>query len=336
MQRLGIGFTGDLRTMEIARYARLAEELEYESFWIAEDYYLRDAVSILAFLSQATRKIKLGTGIISAYTRPPVVIAQTIATLDEMSKGRAILGIGTGVKPLIEKMGIQFQKPLSVMRESVSIIRRLMAGEQVDHRGLRFSIHDIKLGVNPYTLGRLMPIRRYVPIYIGAIGPKMLQLAGEIGDGVLMTSGLSPKQIALSVQNVKTGAAKSGRDSSKVDIACYIPSCISYRGKIDSLATKAYLAHVLAHSSERSLSLDGFDLRDVVSIRQAVDKGDSRMAADLVTDEMLDIYTASGTAERIRERIREYRSSGVTLPIICPTGSQIKRIIEICTKLSAF
>ena len=329
---MGIGFTGDLRTTEIARYVRLAEELEYESLWMAEDYYLRDAVSMLAFLSQITKKIKLGTGIISAYTRPPVVIAETMAALDEMSNGRAILGIGTGVKLLIENMGVRFEKPLSVMRESVTIIRRLIAGEQVDHRGLSFDIHSVTLGMNPYTLGKFTPIRRSIPIYIGAIGPKMLQLAGEIGDGVLLTMGLSSKQAALSVERVKIGVAKSGRDFSKVDIACYIPSCISYRGKVDSLATKAYLAHVLAHSSEESLNLDGFDLHDVVSIREAIEKGHSREAAHLVTDEMLDIYTASGTADAICERIREYRSSGVTLPIVCPTGSQIKRVIEASSK----
>ncbi len=331
MRRLGIGFTGDLRATEIARYVQLAENLEYESFWMAEDYYLRDAISILAFLSHITKEIELGAGIISAYTRSPVVIAETMATLDEISNRRAILGIGAGVKPLIENMGIQFQKPLSAVRECVSIIRRLIAGEQVDHRGVSFDIH-VTLGVNPYTLNKFTPIRRFIPIYIGAIGPKMLQLAGEIGDGILLTSGLSPRQAALAVENVKIGAAKSGRDL-KVDIACYIPSCISYRGRIDSLATKAYLAHVLANSSEESLNLDGLDLRDVVSIRQAVDKGRSREAAHLVTDEMLEIYTASGTPERICERIGEYRSSGVTLPIICPTGSQIKRIIEAASKI---
>jgi 5,10-methylenetetrahydromethanopterin reductase len=150
---------------------------------------------------------------------------------------------------------------------------------------------------------------------------------------VLLTSGLSLRQVKLAVENVRIGVGRIGRDFSNVDVACYIPSCISHGGRIDSVAAKAYLAHVLAHSSEESLNLDGVDLGDVVSIRQAVNRGRSREAAHLVRDEILEIYTASGSPERICERIREYRSSGVTLPIVCPTGSQIKGIIQASSQI---
>lgn len=149
--RLGIGFTGaPFSVMEIVNYAKLAEKTGIDSIWIAEDYFLRDAISIISSAATSTQKIKLATGVINPYTRNPILIAQTMATLDEISNGRTILALGTGVPFIIENMGIKFEKPLTMIRESVRIIRMLFKTEKVNYQGKVLKVKDIEFGKNPY------------------------------------------------------------------------------------------------------------------------------------------------------------------------------------------
>ena len=209
MKRIGLAFTGvPFSVKELTDHAKLAEENEFESIWFMEDYYLRDAFSTLASFALATKKIKIGTGVINPYTRHPALIATSMATLDELSSGRAILGMGAGVPALLKQM-VDYKKPLATVRESVSFIRELLAKRRVTFHGEMVHAEDIIFGYCPYfdPFGKFEPIRNRIPTYVAGMGPRMLQLAGEIGDGVLISAGFSTELVKSAIENVKIGLA---------------------------------------------------------------------------------------------------------------------------------
>lgn len=331
MERFGIGFTGaPLSVEEMIKYVKLAEGAGFESVWMAEDYFLRDAVSPLACFALATKKIKVAIGVINPYSRNSAVIAETIATIDELSGGRAILALGTGVPPLIEQMGIKFERPLATMRESINVIRKLLAGEEVTFQGRAINLKDVTLGVNPYffLLEHFKPIRSRIPIYFAAIGPKMLRLAGEIGDGVLLTAGCSPQYVKYAVENVKIGAQRANRDPAKVDVAAYVLLSVSKTGRVNNKAMKGFLAYALSYSDPKHLRMSGFDETDVKPIKETLETKGMAEASKLVTDAMVNTYTATGTRERCREKLEEYKDAGVTLPVIFTMGINVKLAIK--------
>ncbi len=331
MERFGIGFTGaPLSVGQMVRYIKLAERSGFESAWMAEDYFLRDAVSPLACFALATKKIKVGVGVINPYSRNSAVIAETIATIDELSKGRAILALGTGVPPLIEQMGIKFERPLATMRESVHVIRELLAGKDVTFQGRATNLKDVTLGVNPYfsLLEPFKPTRLHIPIYVAAIGPKMLQLAGEIGDGTLLTAGCSPQYVKYAVENVKIGAEKAGRDPAKIDVATYVLTAMSKTGRVNNKVMKGFLAFALSYSDPKYLKMSGFDEDDVKPIRETLETKGMAKATKFVTDAIVETYTATGTPERCREKLEEYKDAGITLPIIFTMGINTRLAIK--------
>ena len=331
MKRFGIGFSGaPLSVEEMVRYIKVAEKSGFESAWMAEDYFLRDAVSPLACFALVTKKIKVAVGVINPYSRNSAVIAETIATIDELSGGRAILALGTGVPPLIEQMGIKFERPLATMRESVHVIRELLAGKNVTFQGRAINLKNVTLGVNPYffLLEHFKPIRSYIPIYVAAIGPKMLQLAGEIGDGVLLTAGCSPQYVKYAVEKVKIGAKKAGRDPARIDIATYVLCSMSKTGRVNNKAMKGFLAFSLSYSDPKVLKMSGFDESDVKPIKETLETKGMAEAAKLVTDAMVRTYTATGTPERCREKLEEYKDAGIALPIIFTNGINTRLAIK--------
>ena len=331
MERFGIGFTGaPLSIKEMITYVKLAEWAGFESAWMAEDYFLRDAVSPLACFALSTKKIKVAVGVINPYSRNPAVVAETIATIDELSGGRSILALGTGVPPLIEQMGIKFERPLATMRESVHVIRELLAGKEVTFQGRAVNLRNVTLGVNPYflLLEHFKPIRSHIPIYVAAIGPKMLQLAGEIGDGVLLTAGCSPQYVKYAVENIRIGAKKADRDPNKIDVATYVLYSTSKTGRVNNKAMKGFLAYALSYSDPKYLKMSGFDEPDVKPIKENLETKGMAEASKLVTDAMVSTYTAAGTPERCREKLEEYKDAGITLPIIFTMGINTKLAIK--------
>lgn len=180
MGRVGICFQDRPSVHEQLRLASYAERKGFDSVWICETRLVRDAISVLGGLSTVTKKIKLGTGVINSWTRGPALTAMTFATLDEMSPGRVILGLGAYWDPLAWKQGIDRRKPLRAMREYVEVVRRLLKLENVTYEGEIVKVRDLTL-----DLGYGQPrTPKRVPIYIGATGLKMAELTGGIADGI--------------------------------------------------------------------------------------------------------------------------------------------------------
>jgi 5,10-methylenetetrahydromethanopterin reductase len=306
------------------KYAKLSDERGFESIWMPEDYFLREAIAPLTCFTLFTKKIKCASGIVNPFTRNPVIVAITMAALDELSNGRAILGLGTGARETVEKMGIPFKNPLVTIRESVHVIRQLLGERRVTFDGVTFKMNDVRLGFKP--------VRPRIPIYIAAVGPKMLQLAGEIGDGVLLTAACSPEYVKYAVENVKIGAERADRDPETIDVASHILYSVSEDLQVARNATKKDLVSCLYPIM---LELSGFDKAHTEPLLSALKRGSFQEASKHVSDDMVDAFTASGSPERCQKKLKEYEAAGVTLPIVNPIGQNIELTIETVGKYIA-
>lgn len=325
-KELGIGFTGaPYPVREVVEMAKLAEKEGFTSFWCAEDYYLRDAVTNISCVSYETKDIEISTGIVNPFTRHPVLVAETIATLNEVSGGRIRLALGTGVQPLIENMGIPFHHPLAAMDEAVAIIKQLLEGKEVTYTGKIFRTKEVKLGVNPYfKLVQANLKVAPVPIYIAAIGPKMLELAGRIGDGVLFTAGFSVWNVNQAMPLVRRGVESSGRSFESIRVGTYIVSSLGRA----SNELKGFLAFDVAYSRPENVMAAGIPESEVMTIHDAVMKKGLGEAAHLVSDDIVDLFSACGTKGEIQAKIEEFRKAGVSEPVLLPMGTDAAELIR--------
>ena len=325
MTRLGIAFLSDMfSTKDIIKYAMEAEEKGYESIWIAEHYFYRDAFSILGSIALKTKRIRLATGVINPYTRHPALIAMTIATLDELSNGRAILGIGTGVPYWIkEQMGINMKNPVLTMRESILIIKKLLTGENVTYAGKSISVRGIQIGFRV--------AQSNIPIYLAAIGKKMLQLAGEVADGVIFTAGCSLKYVKSAIDNIKMGARKVGRDLSDIDIAALLICSVHSDSKKAKDATRELVALLLARPGRARLMLEEEKLNEklLCLIKKEVCKGNLKKASTYLTESMIESVTVSGTPQECRQKIQEFIHAKINLPILLPVSGEVSAVLDL-------
>jgi len=331
MRRIGLAFSGvPLSIIDMVQYVRLAEKRGFDSVWIAEDYFLRDAVSPLACFAFATKKVKLGVGVINPYTRHPVLIAETIATIDEMSKGRSILALGTGVISLVQQMGIKVQRPLQMMRESVDLIRRLLSEKETTYRGSVIEVDKVRFGANPYfdLVGRFRPLRRRIPIYLAAMGPKMLQLTGEIGNGVLFSVGSPIPYVKYAIENLKIGARRANRTPSEIDVGCYIACAPSKENRPPGKIVRGFVAYMASYASEEVLRMSNVDSSEASRIRGVLETKGMAEASRYVSDEIVGKFCAFGNPKGIIERVEEYVSSGVDLPILFPIPPNFRLAVE--------
>ena len=323
---LGVGFTGaPYGVREVVRFAKLAEREGFSSFWFAEDYFLRDAISNIACVALSTGRIKISTGVINPFTRNPALIAQTVATISELSRGRARLALGTGVRPLLESAGVEFVRPLEAMKEAVEIIRRLLKGERVDYLGRTFSARGVKLWENPYFAlldGPFKPSK--VPIYVAAIGPKMLELAGAIGDGVLFTAGFGVESAREAISRVRAGAEKKGRSFAEMAVGNYIIACLGKPAR----GIRGFLAFDVAYARPENLTSLGVPESEVAQIRSTLERKGIGEAARLITRDVADLLIACGTKGEIQRRVEEYRKAGVSEPILLPMETDVAALMR--------
>lgn len=320
---------------EITELVKFAEDKGMRSAWFAEDYYLRDAITMMASSAGETKNITLSTGVVNPYTRNPVLLAQTMATIDELSKGRVQLAIGTGVRHLMEQAGARFERPVSTIEESVKIIRRILAGDEVNFQGRSFKLKSVRLGTNPYfsQLGDFTPVRRNIPIYIAAKRPKMLQLAGREGDGVLLTAACSPSYVRkLAIPNISVGAAERPGKRGKIDVASYILT--SFPGKEEERMLRTFIAAHLASSTPEQLRASDFDVADATKLREEIQKEGTPAAATSIRQETLENFCAYGTAAKVKERIQDYIDAGVTHPVILPVTKSASTVRAIISSLA--
>jgi 5,10-methylenetetrahydromethanopterin reductase len=298
--------------------AKLAEDAGFRNIWITDHYNNRDVWTTLAVLSLLTNKISLGTGVTNPYTRNAAITASSIASINELSGGRAILGIGPGDKATFDKMGIDWDKPLSRVRETVLAIRAFLAKEQVSQAGFKGAQMS-------FTTSK-------IPIYIGAQGPKMLELAGAISDGVLINAS-HPDDFKFAVPMIRAGAEKAGRKPEDVQVCAYASFSADKDPAKAVNASKIVVAFIVAGSPENVLERHGIGMDEAKAISDAISRFDFKGAMDGVTPRMTEAFSISGAPADCRARIDELLSTGVTQIVVgSPIGPNKESAIKLIGK----
>jgi 5,10-methylenetetrahydromethanopterin reductase len=298
-----VRFNNDLPVRQYVELAKRAEAAGFDAFWVSNDLFLRNVWIILSAIAHATERIQVGTCIVNPYTQHPAEIAMAAATLDELSGGRALLGISSGADDFLGWVGIRAERPVSAVAETIGALRRLFAGER---------IHPDGQFLHGWTNEAYLRFQtRQIPIYVGAMSPHMLQLIGSTADGGLPLL-FPPEHFSEVLDHVQRGASLAGRDISEIDLAaCIWCSVSSDRELADrALAEKiAYYGHTL---SPLILQRLGVERVEFDPIRQAimVDR-DLERAVSMVTPKMLNIGIA-GSPEALIPRLQHLVALGAT------------------------
>ena len=307
-------------------YVKYAELCGFEAVWQAESRLVRDAIVPMAAFAAVTSRIKIGSGVINNWTRNAAVIAATFLTLDDLAQDRIYCGIGAWWDPLAAKVGIQRSKNLLAMREVVTVVRRLLNRERVSFDGEFVQMDDVELDV---VHGRKTP--RNVPIYIGATGPKMMALTGEIADGAVLNYLVSPKYNEMAMAQLEIGARKAGKSIDEIDRPQLVVCSVDHdrAAALDGarkLVTQ-YLGQQPHIMKASGVSQDLLDEINQVLTWPATEE-QILEAMKLVPDDVVQMITASGTPDEVKAKVREYMAAGATCPILYPLGDDVRLMID--------
>jgi 5,10-methylenetetrahydromethanopterin reductase len=312
-------------------YVRYAEQHGFEAVWQAESRLVRDAIVPMAAYAAVTEKIKVGSGVINNWTRNIGLLAATFLTLDDLAPNRIICGIGAWWDPLAKNVGINRRKPLAAMKETVILLRKLLNMERVTFHGEFHHVDGIELDV---VHGRREP--RNVPILIGATGDQMMELAGEIADGVVLNYCVPPEYNIKALELLDKGARKSERKLEDLDrpqlIVCSVDQ--DHDKAIDS--TRMLLTQYLAQQPHIAKA-SGVSPEVVAKIQAILGwpatKEQINQAKHLVPEQLINRITASGTPAEARGKVAEYIRNGCTCPILYSVGGDVRLLIDTFTQV---
>ena len=331
MKRAGLIFLDRPSLAEQVGLVRYAEERGFDSAWACETRLVRDGMTPLAAFAQATSRIRLATGVVNNWTRTTGLMAMTLATLHELSGGRVSLGIGAYWDPLARNQGIRRRRHLAAMREYVTVVRRLLNMETVTLDGEVVQVQDLRLDLGEGMARETID----VPIYIGATGPRMLELAGEIGDGVFHNFFTSTGYLQQSLKRVEAGAARAGRSIDDIDMPQMLAVAMSddaeYARNVARHDVTMYLGQQ-PHIGKAS----GVPEEVIQNVHDVMGgwpprEGGIEEAMSLVGDDIVDLLSAAGTPDMCRARVQEYVDAGASYPVLCPLTSNIREIIDAFT-----
>lgn len=326
---LGIAVSGGPRPSEIIELVVLAESLGYDSAWIAEGHG-GDQFSVLSGCAMQTSRIRLGTAISSVFVRSIPTIAMAAATVDDLSQGRFILGVGSSHRvQVVPEHGLEYAKPITRLRESVTIIRQLLATGATQFDGETVKIENFDLWFQPR--------RTALPIYAAAVRPKMMAVCGEIADGIILTRSTLQTGAQVKTQ-LATGAALADRDPSKIEVTSLLPVAVAEtRAEALNAMRPGLMFYVGFFPRYRQMIADYGFVEETSAVAEAFAKGEREQALRHVTDAMIEASSIAGTPSECRERIEAYRASGIDLPIISPfaRGPNAKATFEAVIRACA-
>ena len=304
-----LGNEAQLSSVDIRELAGAAENLGYRAIWMTEGEG-RDSLTQLTSIAVATNRIVTGTGILPIFSRTPLITAMSAAGLASISGGRFILGLGVGNGPATTNgHGVPFRRPIDRLRETITIVRRLLLGEEVTYLGKVFQISDS-------SLGGAAPEER-VPIYIAALGPKMLRLAGEMADGVLL-SWTASSYLKQAIQLVRDGAVSAGRDPDEVEISGYVRVAVTEDQYAGWEALQTQVARYAGSIHYRNyFRFTGFN-REMDAVEAAGHRSDTIGRSSSISSEMRDELGLVGNAQECRVGLEELRAMGLDKPVVAP------------------
>ena len=297
-------------TRDIVACIRLAESLGYDSAWVAEGHG-GDQFAILSAAATVTSRIALGTNITSVFVRTVPTIAMAAMTVDEVSQGRFILGVGSSHKVQVgPEHGMTYAKPRTRVRETVEAVRQLVRTGNLQFQGETINIEKFDLWFAPH--------RNAIPIYIAAVFPKMTELCGEIADGIILTRS-TLETAGQARQHIAAGAERSGRNPDAVSVTTLLPTAVasSMAEARDQIRPGLALYAGFFPRYNKLIAAHGFE-GEAADIARSWSHGDRDGAVRAVSDDLIDATSVAGTPEYCRERLEAYRQSGIDTPIISP------------------
>ncbi len=318
--KFGIEFVPNIPYWKLAGYAMISEKQGFNNLWVTDHFGNRNVFVNLAVAAMYTSKITFGTGVTNPWMVNPVITAQAIATLNELAPGRVVLGIGAGDKTTLEAVGIEMGKPMAAVNEAIQLFRKLTAGETVAFQGEIFKTVGAKFNFK---------IKNKILVYVGAQGPKMLEMAGKIGDGVLVNAS-HPSDIGYAVKTANAGAAAAGRKPEDLDVAAYTSFSISDDAKKAAKAAAPVVAFIVAGSAPPVLEKHGINPAKADEIRNALKAGNFPAAIGAVTPQMMEAFSICGTPQTCIAKITELKKIGIG-QFVCgsPIGPNVKQAIDL-------
>ena len=327
MTRLAIYLQDAHSIPDAIGYVQYAEQRGFEAVWQADSRLVRDAVVPMAAFATCTETIRIGSGVVDCWTRNPARLASTFSTLDDLAPGRIILGIGAWWEPLATKVGVHRHRPLKAMRETVEACRALLADETVTYDGEFVHLDGVELD---YVYQERRP--KHVPIYIGATGDRMLELTGEIADGVVLNYLVSPEYNRRAMDRLADGAARAGRSVDDLDrpqlVVCSVAETRAEALDGARLMVTQYLGqqpHIMKASGVPESLLE--EIGRVLTWPATHEQVEA--ASKLVPDEIVQMICAAGTADEVREKVAQYMADGCTCPILYPLGPDVRLMIDV-------
>jgi alkanesulfonate monooxygenase SsuD/methylene tetrahydromethanopterin reductase-like flavin-dependent oxidoreductase (luciferase family) len=293
---------------DMIELARRAEEAGFESLWTNEDIGF-DSLAMLSAISQHTSRIQLGTAIVNVFSRSAMQIAMAAATLDELSGGRAILGLSVGHHPWNDLgHGIPLDKPLARLREYVDFIRKALTGQPFRHEGRIFTGVDSRLAFDP--------VRPSIPIFVAGERPKIIALAGELADGLIINV-VSPEYIAeFAVEQLRSSAATAGRDPGALEVTALVTCCVSDDRDVALSHARAMVAHRLRHSMKMLDTQPMHRHDEIRRIHAFMQAGERQRAESAVSEGLARSIVVAGPPEEIQAGIDRYFDAGCTRVIV--------------------
>lgn len=315
--------------LEMARYA---EERGFAEIWQADTRLARDCVVMMSAFLTYTERLRIGSGVLPIWTRNPAVIAATWSSMWELGgkvdgRGRVMLGLGAWWEPIASRVGVTRERPLAAMREHIEALRQLFTMEEVTYQGDFVKLDRIRLDV---AFGDTSP--RDIPLYIGATGPKMLELAGEICDGVVLNYVVSVDYIREAVRLVEQGAKAAGKTLDDVDRPELLVCCLSDDDPAAAMAEgKKLVAYYLA-TEPHIMKASGVDEELLERVQSMMSwpatEADYIRASQVIPDEVVRNLMAVGTSQECRDKVQEYVDAGVTCPILYPMMDDIRPVVD--------
>lgn len=305
MKRFGLNLQGVQSPLETGEISKVAEEEGFDYIWVADENpasKYRDVSVNMTTIALKTDKIKIGTGVCNPYSRHPALLAVLASTLEELAGGRVALGLGAGGELPLKSLGIEmWEKPLTTVKESIEVIREILSGEVVNYDGEMIEVNDVNLSFFP---------ERKVPIYLAARGPKFTRMIGEIADGSLLNSPLH--YIESSIDKIEEGAEGEGRRIKDLDVGNILPLAISEDPE-KARAKVEYMTTFMAAATPNFVHEDfGTEIERIEKIRNALEEGEDERAIRLMTTDIIDQFSITGTQEDCLEKIEKLFKAGIT------------------------
>jgi len=306
------------------RYVQYAESKGFEAVWQAESRLVRDAIVPMAAFAATTSTIKVGSGVINNWTRNIGLLAATFLTLDDLAPNRIICGIGAWWDPLAKNVGIERKKPLLAMRETLEVMRKLLNMEVVTYNGEFHRVSGIQLDV---VHGRKEP--RHIPLMIGATGDMMMELTGEIADGVVLNYCVAPEYNDKAMELLDKGAKKAGRRVDDLDRPQLVV-CSVNKDRAKAIYDAKWLLTQYVAQQPHIAKASGVDDATIKKVQSIVGwpatKEQVAQAMEFIPDDFVLKISATGTPDEARAKVQQYVDRGCTCPILYPMGDAYEMI----------